>query len=562
MYLDFLVAIPDVPNKITYRTKSGVDYVYYEYAREYDSSTKKTNPKRATIGKRSPKNPLQMWPNEKFLKYFPDAQLPEQVDRTSRSSCLRIGDYLVIRRILKYYHLEEMLHHYLSKDECGLFMDLMAYSIVMENNAGQYYPMYAYNHPLFTEGMRIYSDSKVSSFLHSMTTEQSVGFLNEWNGERDHRERIYISYDSTNKSSQAGDINIVEYGHPKVDAGLPIFNYAVAYDTNNREPLFYEKYPGSINDISQLEYMLEKAYGYGYRHIGFILDRGYCSKSNLESIVEKGYSYVIMAKGMNKLLTPLIVGEKGKFEKKRAHHIEEYDVYGTTVKTRLFATDKNESYVHIYHSIHKESGERARLEEKLRTLKRFMERHTNEVRTFGPGFEQYFYLHYNEKTGQFQFGEEKTLEIEAEMELCGYFCIITSEKMTSKDAIHLYKSRDASEKLFSGDKSYLGNKSIRVGEDDAADAKIFIEFVALIVRNRIYTCLQEKMKQMDKKPNFMTVPAALKELEKIEIVRQTDNIYRLDHAVTKTQKIILDAFGITEGDVKNGASEISKKLRS
>ena len=25
------------------------------------------------------------------------------------------------------------------------------YSIVCENNAGQYYPMYAYNHPLFTK---------------------------------------------------------------------------------------------------------------------------------------------------------------------------------------------------------------------------------------------------------------------------------------------------------------------------------------------------------------------------------------------------------------------------
>ena len=47
------------------------------------------------------------------------------------------------------------------------------------------------------------------------------------------------------------------------------------------------------------------------------------------------------------------------------------------------------------------------------------------------------------------------------------------------------------------------------------DSKIFVEFVALIVRNRIYSCLKEKMKAMDKKPNFMTVPASLNELEKI-----------------------------------------------
>ena len=56
---------------------------------------------------------------------------------------------------------------------------------------------------------------------------------------------------------------------PKVDIGFPVFNYAVGYDVNNREPLFYEKYPGSIVDISQLKLMLNKAQGYGYKKVGF-----------------------------------------------------------------------------------------------------------------------------------------------------------------------------------------------------------------------------------------------------------------------------------------------------
>ena len=103
MYLDFLVDIPDVSNKITYRNKSGTDYVYYEYSRDYSQKTQTTNPKRATIGKRSKADPLKMQPNQNFLKYFPDAELPEEKDRTSRSSCLRIGDYIVIRKILEDY---------------------------------------------------------------------------------------------------------------------------------------------------------------------------------------------------------------------------------------------------------------------------------------------------------------------------------------------------------------------------------------------------------------------------------------------------------------------------
>lgn len=42
-------------------------------------------------------------------------------------------------------------------------------------------------------------------------------------------------------------------------------------------PLIYKEYPGSIIDVSQLQLMLEKAEGYGYKCVGFILDRGYFS---------------------------------------------------------------------------------------------------------------------------------------------------------------------------------------------------------------------------------------------------------------------------------------------
>ena len=131
---------------------------------------------------------------------------------------------------------------------------------------------------------------------------------------------------------------------------------------------------------------------------------------------------------------------------------------------------------------------------------------------------------------------------------------------SDKDGIE-NKSRDVSEKLFRGDKSYLGNKSIRVYSEESARAKIFVEFVAMIVRCKMYIKLKEEMKKLDKKLNYMTVPAAIKELEKIEMVRQLDNIYRLDHAVTANQKVILKAFGLDANSIKYFASELSKELK-
>ena len=89
----------------------------------------------------------------------------------------------------------------------------------------------------------------------------------------------------------------------------------------------------------------------------------------------------------------------------------------------------------------------------------------------------------------------------------------------------------------------------------------YFGFLALIIRCRIYTALKEKAKELAKKPNYLTVPAAIGELEKIEMTRQLDKVYRLDHAVTKTQKVILSAFGMDWNHVKYRAENISKILK-
>ena len=559
MYLNCVVKIPDAPGKISLLHKGNSTYVRYETKRIYHPDKKYNVPGYRTIGKLDENDQTKMIPNENFLKYFGDIELPELKRDASRSGCLRIGSFLVIRKIMERYELPQILTKYFGAKDCGLLLDLAAYSIVCENNAAQYYPDYAFNHPLFTEGMHIYSDSKISDFLASVTDDQRIGFLNEWNAMRDHREKIYISYDSTNKNCQAGDIEMVEFGHPKEDKGLPVFNYSVAYDTNNREPLFYEQYPGSIVDVSQLQFMLEKAKAYGYKRIGFILDRGYFSKANIRYMDECGYDFVIMVKGMSSFVNSLILEHKGTFENKRSCGIRKYKAYGKTVKRQMFTSDEKERYFHIFYSDQKAGIEREQVEAKVERLSQYLNGIKGTKAKLGDGFRQYFNLEvYHD--GTFLFATEREDVIEQEIDLCGYFVIVTSHKMTAAEALELYKSRDASEKLFRGDKSYLGNKALRVQSDEAANGKIFVEFIALIIRCKIYTLLKDEMELLEKRPNFMTVPAAIRELDKIELLRSYDGRYRMDHAVTATQKTILRAFGMDENSVRNRAKELGDLL--
>ena len=562
MYYDFLIKIPEKTGKISRNKRGDTTYIEYTYDRKYVPEKKYNVPMRTTIGKLSNDDPTMMYPNPNFEKYFPDIILPVEANNpASRSSCIRVGAFLVIKKIIDDYKLANHLSSWDDRGK-GLLLDLATYSIICESNVAQYYPDYAYNHPVLTPEQKIYSDSTISRFFSEITEDDRIDFLNSWNKNRNHKEQIYLTYDSTNKNCKAGDIEKAEYGHPKEDIGAAVVNYSLAYDINNQEPLLYESYPGSIVDVSQLQYLIEKVRGYGYKNIGFVLDRGYFSRDNLNYMDQCNYDFVIMVKGKASFVNGLIMDHKGEFETNRNCAIKAFRTYGMTVCDKLYADDTKDRYFHIYHKVNRESAERAQLENELQRMEEMMNKSKGKDIDFGKKYEHYYELTYHEKDGKRKFYGYKEREdvIEKELKLCGYFTIVTSKKMNASDALLLYKSRDASEKLFCSDKSFLDNKSFRVSSNDALESKIFVEFIALIIRSKIYTQLRKRMAEMAKKPNYMTVPAALRELEKIELIRQPGGNYKLDHAITATQKTILGAFGIDEDSARARALSIGKEL--
>ena len=558
------VTIPVIAGKITKAKRKAGVYVLYELERVYDAKKSYNVPKRVTIGKVCPGDDKMMVPNENYQKYFPTAAIPEEHAEVDRSCCLKIGPHLVFDKILEEYGLKPMLSKHFGENT-GLLLDLVSYLIVNEDNAGQYYPDFAFSHPLFTKNQKIKSDSTVSRFFSSVTKDQIFGFLDDWNAQRDHRNRIYVSYDSTNKNLQAGGIDYAEFGNAKVDKGVPVINVAVAFDKTNREPLFYEEYPGSINDVSQLRFLIDKIKAYGYKDLGLILDRGYFSRDNIEYLDACGYSFIMMVKGCKALVDTVIEEKRHTFESTRKAKIGPTGVYGVTVEKHLFSGDKHKRYFHLYFSPSKMAAERDRVEKKIAGMAATLKSLEGQKVELPKEYLNYFHCHFmkgktKDEAKTFLYAEEKESVVQRELDLCGYFAIITSETMSAEQAYILYKGRDASEKLFGADKTFLGSRSMRVQSNEAVSAKFFIEFIALIIRNRFYILLKEEMLRTEKRKNFLTVPAALKELEKIELVRRQSGLYGLDHAVTRTQKIILSCFGMNEDDVRRGAASIAASL--
>ena len=135
------------------------------------------------------------------------------------------------------------------------------------------------------------------------------------------------------------------------------------------------------------------------------------------------------------------------------------------------------------------------------------------------------------------------------MDRCGIFAIVTSEKMSTAEALEIYRNRDAVEKIFRMDKSYPGNEKL--------EGKMFVSFVALVIRNAI----QQRLKPLYKKNRKeYTVPMALRQYERLGLTKLSDDKYHLRYALTSKQKALLEIHGINEKEYEKQARETAEDL--
>lgn len=97
--------------------------------------------------------------------------------------------------------------------------------------------------------------------------------------------------------------------------------------------------------------------------------------------------------------------------------------------------------------------------------------------------------------------------------------------------------------------------------EESLHGTILIEFVALIIRNRLYGLMKEYVMETGSEESCFTVPAAMRELGKVEMVRQTDGEYRLERGVTGVCKEVFKVLGVSDVEVREGVREIKVRLK-
>ncbi len=383
--------------------------------------------------------------------------------------------------------------------------------------------------------------SQRSSELFASITEESKQRFFILQGKR-RIEQEFWAYDTTTLSSYSDILRQVQYGHNKEHDKLPQLKLALVFGEDSNLPFYYRKLAGNIPDSKTIRRFLEELDILGYSKVKLIMDRGFFSEYNINSLFQNHIKFLMSAKmSLNFIQNELddIYDTFRDFE----HYNENYAIYYRTVRTnwnytqnRPYKGDKlKESrriYIHFYYNIDQAADDEKDFDRRLIALKQELES-GERIPQHEKLYQQYFTYKTTPKRGTHVTVIEEN--VNAAKRNYGFFALITNEKMDAITALELYRNKDVVEKAFGNLKERLNMRRNLVSSEQSLDGKLFIQFVALIYLSYI-------KKQMQEKALFKsyTIPGLLDKLDVIECFEQPGRSLKVGEIVEKQEQLYYD----------------------
>jgi transposase len=375
-----------------------------------------------------------------------------------------------------------------------------------------------------------------STLFSSVTHGARMSFFRAWVALQ--ADNDYFAYDVTSFSSYAAGIMDTEWGHNRDKEKLPQINLGCYMGQKSGLPVFYVTYPGSIVDKSHLRYMMAYNETLRIENVCFVMDKGFCTTGNIQYMHSTEQLYVVGAETRHKATCAAIDEVRDSVVSMRNQVAA--GVYARSVRSRFYGCV---STMHIYFDPELAERQRCDLyrtveteEEKLRQLDQITKKEAKR-------YQSHFNIDIG-KEGAFKF-ERDYEKIDDSAKNCGFFCILTNTDVNSAEILSTYRHKDTIEKGFDDLKNHIDMKRMRTHSSKTTDGKMFCAFIALIavleLNNRLSAFMKEKSMSKD---------SVIYELEKIKVVFMSDG-KRLLNPITKTQRTIFEACGLTEDDLKS-----------
>lgn len=246
------------------------------------------------------------------------------------------GDAYLFQSLVKELEIEKILKQCFSEEETNWILLLTGYKVLYQ---GTYDRL-----PSQMEISDLPSYFPVSTCLSSQQASRELERIGEDSGEKipafflrwiQHHplQGDNLLFDITSFSSQAKQIEFLEYGYNRDHELLPQINMGLLVNETLRLPLYYKIYPGSIKDISTMDNLVQELQSLTIQKITLILDRGFYSAGNLLDLLERSYDFILPLPLTAKSLYETILAQSSELDQLSPQdliQIEEQQYYAQT----------------------------------------------------------------------------------------------------------------------------------------------------------------------------------------------------------------------------------------
>jgi len=358
-------------------------------------------------------------------------------------------------------------------------------------------------------------------------------------------EKEYWAFDITTISSYSEVLKQVKNGKNKEHDRLPQINLALLFGEQSGLPFYYRKLPGNITDVKTVKQLMHEFDVMGYKKVNVILDRGFYSKGNIDSLYKNHQKFVIGVKLSLKYVKEVLEGERENLKSWSSLQTQ-FGAYGIcrTIEwdyeqDRPYKGDviqeKRRAYLLLFHN--PEKAARDFVESNDHMTKLYNDLVQGDLKDYrAKDYEKYFYVTETPKRGRKV--EPIVSVMDAHNRNHGYFALLSNEVKDPYEALSLYRSKEIVEKAFGNLKERLNFRRMQVFSELSLNGKLFVEFIALIYLSYVKKAMLDA-KLFDK----WTMQGLLDELDTIELFEAPGH-GRLLGEITDKQAKLFESLGV------------------
>lgn len=514
---------------MTYRVhqknkKTGITYVY-EAVSCWDKEKKQARNKQVCIGKLDPVSG----------EFVPAKRLaPEQAavrDPIVTASAEIVGSSIILDTITNQLGLEGMLKACFPKEYRQILT--MAYYLVSQggplSHCGTWCKSHA--HPFDIP----LTSQCITEILRTISIDGKQTFFNKWM--KKVLEDDYLCYDITSISSYAEFNEYIKYGHNRDNEKLPQLNLAILFGQKGRLPVYFQRLPGNITDVTTLHGLLKTFKTLEMKTFHYVMDKGFYSKKNVDELLISRDKFVLSVPLNNKWLQhaiddihEVIHGPEGY------RKLDDETLY---VHTRLYPWGKENRrcYLHLYYNAYARAVAVDRFNAELVKYKEELES-GKLVEEHREAYDDFFVIKTTPKRGvQVSYNTQAVSQYINRYS--GFQALLTNSIKDPIEAMQIYRDKDVVEKCFDDLKNQLDMKRLRMHSSATVDGRLFVQFIALIY----ISALRREMRKSTLIERY-TVRELLQEMDTLTKVKYSGKYGHILTEITKPQREILKGLNI------------------